>query len=685
MPRAAPIQTNFNAGELSPLVAGRITLDQYKTGLDTCLNWVPLVQGGKTRRPGTYYVTTTKTTNATRLQRFEFSTTQAYILEFGGLYMRVYRNHGQVQAGGGGTYELVTPYAAADVMALKFTQSADTLYVAHQGYAPQKITRTADNAWTITPIAFLDGPYLNINATATTLTASATSGVVTLTASSTTGINGGAGFGSGDIGRQVRILVGSTWGSGVITAVTSTTVCTLSVTSVLGGTTATTSWRLGVWSPGTGYPGAVSFFEDRLYWGGCTSYPMRIDGSNSGDYENMAPDDLKGNIGGSRAIAISLNASQVNVIRWMIDDERGLLVGTTGGEWIVKADNLGNAITPTNVGAKRSTKYGSANVAPEGVGKATLFVQRAGRKIREMAYTWQSDGFLAPDMTLLSEHITVGGITQMAYQQEPQSTVWMTRGDGALIGFVYNREQGVLGWSRHFLGGYSDAGQTVPAKVMSVACIPDPTGTRDELWAIVQRYINGATVQSIEYMTKIWEHSDAQASAFCVDMGLTYSGAPTTSVSGLGYLQGQTVAIWADGGIQPSQVVPPSGIIALSNSASTITIGLPYNSDGKIMRPEAGAADGTSQGKTRRENKVGMRLMDAIDLSSGRDFNNLYPLQFTLTDQLLGTATPLFTGDKSFQHEGDYDYDGYICWRVSSAAPATILAIMPQLKEEDNA
>ena len=685
MPRAAPLQSNFNGGELSPLVTARPTLDQYKTGLEVCLNWLPTVQGPLTHRPGTNFVTPVKTESlAVRLQRFEFSATQPYALEFGNLYMRVFRNHGQVQAGGGGPYELVTPYLTADVMALKFAQSADTLYVAHPSYAPYKLQRTADNAWTATQIVFLDGPYIIQNTTTTTLTPSATTGAITITASSIVGIHGGTGFAATDVGRLVRIKNGATWGNATITGFTSTTVVNATVNVAFAATTANTAWRLGLWSATTGYPGAVTFFQDRLWFGGSTSYPQTVASSNSGDYENMAPTAADGSVTASMSVAVTLNANDVNVIRWMSDDQQGLLVGTIGGEWLIQATSAGDAVTPTNVAAVRPTTYGSANVQPVRVARATLFVQRSARKLRELAYVYIENGFKAPDMTVLAEHITLGGITQLAYQQEPQGIIWATRADGTLLAFTYNREQQIMGWSRHQVGGFSDVAQTLPAIVESICCIPAPDGTRDETWMVVKRYINGQTHRYIEYMSKIWGQGDALIGANYLDASLGYSGAPATVFSGLSHLNGQMVAALADGAPVSSLTVA-AGAVTLPYAASVVQIGLYANADGKTLRPEAGAADGTSVGKTKRVDRLDFRLVDTVGIKAGSTFSNLNTMQFRTTATPAGQATPLFAGDKYGTFEADYDFDGQVCFRQDQPLPATIAAIAPQLVEQDNA
>src|SRR5689334_19949191 len=101
MPRATWVQTNFNGGEWSPLTYGRFDLAKYKNGLAECTGYLPMQQGGLSRRPGTPFVATARDTGySPRLQRFEFSITQAYIIEFGNLYLRIYTNDGQLQTSG---------------------------------------------------------------------------------------------------------------------------------------------------------------------------------------------------------------------------------------------------------------------------------------------------------------------------------------------------------------------------------------------------------------------------------------------------------------------------------------------------------------------------------------------------------------------------------------------------------
>jgi hypothetical protein len=775
MPKVSPVQNSFNGGELSDLLYGRTDFDGYKAAVATCLNHIPLIQGALTRRPGTYFTDEVKdSTRATRIVSFKFSTEQAYIIEFGNLYVRFKRNNapvtetalvitgitqanpgvltytgtdpsngdhidlsgivGMTQLNGrrvvvanvnagantfeltdfagnninttsftayssGGSaakvYTVTTPYVEADLFELKFTQSADVLYIFHPDYAPRKLSRTGHAAWTLTTITFLDGPYLPINAETTTMTPGATTGNgVTVTASAVTGINGGDGFQATDVGRRLRLKHGSTWGWSRIVSRISTTQITVDIADAFGATTATADWRLGLYSDTTGYPACGTFYEDRLALGGSLEVPQRFDLSKTGDYENFEPTATDGTVADDNAISRNLNSDDVQSIRWMKGEEKALLIGTSEGEWAIRPSSQSEAVSPTNISGKQSTDKGSANVQGIRAGGAMLFVQKAKRKLREMAYVYEVDGYRAPDMTVMAEHITKGatratsGIKELAYAQEPVPIVWAVRNDGVLLGFTYDREQKVIGWHRHILGGYSNAGHTADAKVESVAVIPASDGSRDETWVVVQRYINGRSVRYIEYLTPMWEHGDAQEDAICWDSAVTYDGTAATTLTGLHHLVGETIQVIADGAAHVDVVVSATGTVTLTRASEVVQLGYSYNSDGKCLRPEAGAADGTAQGKTQRTNHLVFRLHDTLGLKVGANFNTtgfgkLTEITFRTSADATGEMVPLFSGDKEIPFEGDYTTENYVCWRNSSGFPGTVLAIMPQLHTQD--
>lgn len=832
MPKVSPLQSNFNGGEFSPFLYGRVDNERYQTGLETCTNFIPTIQGGLTRRPGTYFVYEVKdSTKSTRLVSFQFSVTQAYILEFGDQYIRFYKDNGIIESSPSTPYELATTYLEADLFQLKFTQSADVLYIVHPDYPPAKLSRTSDTAWTLTDIDFVNGPYLPNDDRGWTLTPGAATGSTTVTTGATVAVSGAADNGSGlvrittgsahgfstgervgiagvtgtteangswtitvittttfdlqgstfanayvsggtvypgvfystDVGRTIRVLQGSTWGYGEITAFGHAGSVTVSIVDTWTSTAPKTVWRLGVYSETTGYPACVTFHEDRLFFGGAPNVPQRIDGSRTGDYETFSTSDADGTITASHAVSFTLNSNDVNVIRWFSPDEKGLLVGTVGGEWVIRAASINEAISPTNISAKKSTSYGSADIQPVQVGKATLHLQRSTRKLREFLYFYDVDGFRANDLTLIAEHITGEGMVELAYTKEPQSIVWGVRNDGALIGMTYERDLDALraGWHKHFIGGYGDAANN-SAVVESIASIPSPDATREELWMVVKRYIDGSTVRYVEYLTKFFEDTDDQQDAYFVDCGLTYDNPLTitaitqaspavvtsaahglsdgdkvkimdvqgmsevngesyivansttntfeltavndgsdidsssytayvsggvvrkfvSTVSGLDHLEGQTVSVCADGAPQPNKTVS-SGAITLSTSATVVHVGFGYNSDAQMLRLEAGSADGTALGKTRRIHRVGFLLHRSLGLQIGTSLTDLDTLTFRTSTDPMTRAPALYTGIISETIQADYDFENKIAWRQSQPLPCTVLAVMPQMHTQD--
>ena len=485
MARVSVQLTNFTAGELSPRLDGRNDLSKYPSGCKTLENFIVYPHGSAARRSGTQFISEVKTSaNKTRLVPFEFSTTQTYILEFGNQYIRIYKDKGQVQ-NGGSAVEIATPYLTAELFDIKFAQSADVMYIVHPNHAARKLSRTSHINWTLTQIDFTKGPMQDPNTTTTTLNPGQTAvGTgVSLVASATTGINGGAGFASTDVGRFV-FLHG---GYAKITGFTNTTNVTIEILTTLSASTATENWRLGAFSDTTGHPSTVTFFEQRLVFAGTTEQPQTVFFSKSGDYENMDAN-IGGTIADSDAIIYTIASNQVNAIRFMTAT-RTLIIGTAGGEFSVSGGGSDVAITPTNILIKKQSNHGAANLDALAVGNVTLFMQRARRKMRELAYNFDVDGYIAPDMTILAEHITEGGITQMAYQQEPNQIIWLVRGDGELVGFTYQREQQVTAWHRHIFGGAFGSGKAV---CESVAVIPTDD-TEYEVYVIIKRTINGAT------------------------------------------------------------------------------------------------------------------------------------------------------------------------------------------------
>ena len=405
----------------------------YENGDEVLISGV----GGMTEVNGKRFLVADKTTNTFELQDkdgTDINSSGFTTYTSGGISNKV--------------FEITTPYLEAELFDIKFAQSADVMYICHPNHEVEKLSRTGHTSWTLTDVDFTKGPFLDPNTTTTTLTPSnAATGSRNITASATTGINGGSGFLATDVGRQIHFNSGYA----TITSITSTTIAVATVTVAFTNANAITNWYLGAFSDTTGHPSCVTFFEQRLVFAATLDNPQTVYFSKSGDYENMDAN-LGGTIADDDAIIYTIASNQVNAIRFMTAT-RTLIIGTAGGEFAVSGGGTDNAITPTNILIKKQSNHGAANVDAIAVGNATLFLQRARRKIRELAYNFDVDGYVAPDMTILAEHITEGGLTQVAYQQEPNQIIYATREDGELVGLTYQREQQVVAWHRHIFGG----------------------------------------------------------------------------------------------------------------------------------------------------------------------------------------------------------------------------------------
>ena len=752
MAKASPAFTNFTAGELSPRLDGRTDLAKYQNGCKTLQNFIVHPHGGASRRPGTTFVREVKNSaNAARLIPFEFNVTQTYILEFGDQYFRIHKDGGTVVSSGS-PVEVTTPYAHTDLDKLKFTQSADVMYIVHPDFAPRKITRTSHTAWTITEVDFLRGPMGEANTTSTTLLASGRTGSVTITASASV-------FVSTDVGRLVQLHEGFAKITGFTsaTSVTATvqdnaegraeltpsyTATTISAhegdpsatglehndryqdtagqfveqgfkvgqkvvvtgftsaannetsaiivratddtmllapssdlvdeaagdsVTIAGKLEASTEWALGAFSTATGFPAAVTFYEQRLVFASTTSQPQTLFFSVGGSFEDFAA-----GTDGDDALTYTLGSNQVNIIRYL-QAGRVLLVGTSGGEFVVTSSEDA-PLSPTNAVVKRQATYGSADIQPVQVANVTLFVQRAKRKLRELVFDLNTDSYQAPDMTLLAEHITESGIKEMSLQQEPDNVVWCVLENGKFVGMTYRREENVVAWHEHLLGGAF--GTDAFGHAESVATIPGDLN-EDDTYLVVKRTVGGATKRFIEYF-KTFDFGEDVEDAFFVDSGATYSGSAATNITGLDHLEGQTVSILANGAVHPDKVVS-SGAVTLDFSVTKAHIGLNFTSTLQTMRIDAGGTEGTAQGKTKRIHEVVLRLFRTVGVLVGSSETEIDRIPFRSSAGAMTSATPLFTGDKEIEFRGGFDTDGFIVVQQNQPLPLTIIGIFPRL------
>ncbi len=774
-------QTAFTAGEWSPRLYGQFDQKKYNTAAAQLQNLLIQTHGPIVRRPGTIFIAETKIftpSKKVRLIPFEFSSIQAYILEFGDLYIRFYKDQGQIYDGAV-PYEITSPYLATELAFLWSIQSADTMYLTHGSHRPNKLTRTGHIIWTFNNIIFVDGPYLKENTTAITLQPSATTGNITITAvpvagaekvvdgdfavaapwiygagwahdganfeadhtagagniapleqnisavadktylvvftiknrttgsviPSVGGVNGptrGADgtysqtittattgnlkfsptadfngsiddvsvketsgvtdiFQFGHVGSYWRIKDGGTWGYVEITSIVDNLHANATVKKTLGGVAAVTTWREGAWSGVRGYPSCCTFHEERLIFGGTSYQPQTLWGSKSADFENFTPEDTITDAG---PFTYTLASDQMNVLRWLIS-ARLLMAGTMSGEWKISGSSVNTPITPTDISARKDTSYGSNEVSPLSIGNIVMFIQKYGRKVRELTYSYADDSYVAPDMAILNEHITKGGILETAYQKEPDQTLWAIRADGILLSMVYERPQEVVGWSPHPTDGLWE----------SVAVIPGLT--QDEVWLACNRTVGGVTKRYVELMQPL-DWGDDQKDCFFVDCGLTYDAGPATTFH-LDHLIGKTVAVLANGATHPDCLVSGAGTITLNRSASVVQAGLPYTPQFKNLRPEVKTQTGTIQALTKQINQIVLRLRDTLGIQIGPDEDNLFDVYFREVADDMDAPPPLFTGDYPIEYPGGYDKEGQFIIRQNQPLPFCLQAIIMKI------
>lgn len=302
----------------------------------------------------------------------------------------------------------------------------------------------------------------------------------------------------------------------------------------------TTEWALGAYSDTTGYPTVNTIHEGRLAFGATTDEQRSVDLSAIAGFNPVStdfiPSDEAGIVRPDDAIRVTIGGGSANPIKWIESISQGLAVGTIASEGLIRSSKNSESLTQENASYKKSSTAGSANIQPLAIKSALLHVQFIRRRLQELSFSFERDGFQSFDMTELAEHLTRGGIVDIAYQQQPIETIWTLLDDGTLIGFTYERNADVLGWHRHVIGG-------TDVDVNSIRVIPASDLSRDELWLVVTRTISGkggSTGTYVERMERFYEDDIIQEHAYHQDSGRIYR---TTEIVISGATQADPIVI----------------------------------------------------------------------------------------------------------------------------------------------
>ena len=683
---------NFTGGEVTPTLSARYDLQKFGSFLQCCENFIPNLHGDIERRPGMRFVADLGGRSV--LIPFQFNTEPEnnYVLIFQDGSIRVAGAEGLLAG-----VSVESPYALEDVCDISTAQAGDIVYLAHRDYALRKLTRSGtapDYDWALEEVALnqsIDAPgaptvaFVRDNGDDDAPLNYTLRYVVTAV--------------DADGVESVASAVGSTSGKYPTDWVVGNHV-DLSWTAVDGaeeyniyresagyygfiGVSRGTSFQDQNFEPDTATtpkedwnpfadgnnPATVAFHQQRLVLGGTKDDPASFFMSRTGDYENfrksrpLQDDD---------PVEYMLASGSIDEIRWMASFG-DLLIGTSGAEY--KATSSGAAITSSDVQISVQSYWGSSGLAPLIIGQSVMHCQRSGSHVRDLYYSWESDGYAGNDLSLLAPQLVESHhITQWAFQQSPGSNIWAVRDDGVLLCLTYMKEQNVYGWSRHVTQG----------KALSVAVISGRQ--EDVVMLVVEREVGGVKKYFLERLAGRFRDADGIGDAFYVDCGLT-SRQETASdtVGGLGHLEGADVVALADGSPVEGMTVT-DGAVTLPYAAKVVTVGLNYVSALSPLPLETDTQQGATLGKRRAYGKCVLRLYRSVggkyaatepgDLFDVEGWKGRTAYDLPFLPEKYGEACQPFSGDIEISLPSGQDADTSLWLMQDRPMPFRVVAIM---------
>ena len=466
------------------------------------------------------------------------------------------------------------------------------------------------------------------------------------------------------------------------------------------------TWRLGAWGARSdlGFPRAVTFHEQRLWWAGSLGDPQKVWSSRTAKFNDYAPTGTEGEdialsgltpifgftaaVLDTNAITHEIGAAKENVIVWMAA-ERALILGTSNACFQGGPAVASGAISPDNFGVKRAGSHGAAAIVPVIVDDRVVYISDTQQKLFSLGYSFQSDNYLAEDLTLLAEHIGLGDIKAVDFAHEPNSTVWCVRGDGVLVALSVVRNQEIAGWSRHVVGGTGVA-------VESVAVISSPIGdvsnvgranrNHDQVWLSVKRTVGGVTERWVEFIEDSFDSNDVIENGFFVDGGATYNGALTNTPGPFTHLKGETVDVLADGRQFIALVVDATtGLITLPDdvTAAKVHAGYTMTSNFQSLRLPIDSQEGTAEINMGRIDHLILRLDQSLGGRYGPDADNLTRLGRRLIppSTLMDELPALFSDDIEVDFDGGWDTKAQFYIRQDEPLPFSLLAVASRLQK----
>lgn len=470
---------------------------------------------------------------------------------------------------------------------------------------------------------------------------------------------------------------GSQIGVGRITAFTSRTVCDMEVLAPFGATTASSDWAEGQWSDFNGWPSSVAFQEGRLWWFG----KDKINGSVSDAFYGYDPETA----GDSGPLSRSIGSGPVDNINWGVGLQR-LMLGGDGAEFSCRSTSLDEPLTPTNFNLKRSSGQGSAKrPAPVKIDGSAIFVQRGGTRIYELSIDPATYDYSATHLSAVVPEIGRPGVVRTAVQRQPETRVHFVRSDGTAALLTFDKNEQLICWTEVETDGL----------IEDVVVLPGIEGEEeDHVYYCVARTIMGATKRYLErWATESQCRPDDAGvleACYLADCAIVFSGLPQATLTGLDYLEGEQVVVWADGedvGHDDSDdliYTVTGGQITLPTAVSNAVVGLPYQADWESSRLlQIATAMGTPLTKYKTIAGLGLVLADthAKGLKFGRNFTDLDDMPSTEAGYELNPDTIHQDYDgEAIIFPGDFSTDERLCLRAMAPRPCTVLAAVCEVR-----
>jgi hypothetical protein len=556
-----------------------------------------------------------------RLVDLEIGHGFAYLLAFSDFQVDVYRD-GVLRA------TVPTPWAEADLAQIVWAQLDDSLLVAHPDIPPQQLERESDTVWTIGPWQFVEigsppvtsAPFARFVAADIEMQSTATTGTVTLNTSAPV-------FVAEHLGGIVRMKGKQI----LLTNIQTSTQAVGLVLENLDDTGPTTDWDELAFSDARGWPVTVAFHQDRMVIGGSRGLPNGLWLSKTGDYFNF---DVGTGLD-DEAIAFRLVDNDTPAIRALMSG-RHLQVFASTSEWVV----TGTPLTPASIQVQRQSRIGSPRdryVPPRDVDGATLFVGRNGRELREFLFVDTEQAYQAADLALLAQHLLRNPVDQ-AFDHKRRLFLIVNE-DGSFATIAIYRNADIAAWSL----------QETAGRVLSIAVVGDET------MLLVDRP-GGVQIERLDDL-------------LMVDAGLRLSQSPPAVVwAGLGHLEGQEVALVADGLVLERTTVA-GGQVILDVPASELVVGLPYSHVIEPMPATFGGARVGGQDPVYRPVRVSLRLFEtqALHIDTGDGLHDL-PLH-TIGGGPKDRSPDPFTGDRALRALGWRRGAEQPPWRIEQDTP----------------